>query len=125
MKDFTDLKVWNKAHKLTLALYKETRIFPVEERFGLTSQIRRCSASIGANIAEGCGRSGGGDFARFLSIAMGSASELQYHLLLARDLEFLPITSYKGLNASTIEVKRMLASLISKVAGDTQIAAKR
>src|SRR5437588_7788522 len=98
MKDFTDLKVWAKAHKLTLAIYKETRSFPIDERFGLTSQIRRCSASIGANIAEGCGRYGDGDFGRFPSIAMGLASELQYHLLLAKDLELLHPLTYKTLN---------------------------
>lgn len=86
MKDFKDLKVWQKAHVLTLTLYRLTRIFPREELYGLTSQIRRCSASIAANIAEGCGRKGNAELHRFLQIAAGSASELDYHLLLARDL---------------------------------------
>jgi len=89
MKDFHELKVWRKAHELTLAVYQVTTGFPREERFGLTSQLRRCSASIPANLAEGCGRSGDAEFARFCSIAMGSASELEYHLLLAKDLNLL------------------------------------
>jgi|SRR5579864_4154096 len=86
MKDFRDLKVWEKAHQLTLAIYRLTATFPREERFGLTSQVRRCSASIGANIAEGCGKRGNAEFQRFLQIASGSASELDYHLLLSHDL---------------------------------------
>jgi four helix bundle protein len=88
MKDFRNLQVWERAHHLTLTVYKMTANFPTEERFGLTSQIRRCSASIGANIAEGCGKRGNGEFQRFLQIASGSASELDYHLLLERDLGF-------------------------------------
>jgi four helix bundle protein len=89
MKDFRELNVWQKAHRQTLAAYAATASFPVEERFGLTSQIRRCSASIAANIAEGCGRRGNGEFHRFLQIAAGSASELEYHFLLAHDLGYL------------------------------------
>ena len=84
MKDFRDLRVWEKAHRLTLTIYKSTVDFPRHELYGLTSQIRRCSASIGANIAEGCGKRGNNEFQRFLQIASGSASELDYHLLLAR-----------------------------------------
>ena len=76
MKNFRDLKVWEKSHSLTLDLYSATRAFPPDERFGLISQIRRCSASVPANIAEGCGRRGNGEFHRFLQIATGSASEL-------------------------------------------------
>ena len=86
MKDFHDLKIWQRSHKLTLALYKATNPFPKSEMYGLTSQIRRCSASIPANIAEGCGRNGDLELARFFQIALGSASELEYHLLLASDL---------------------------------------
>lgn len=89
MKDFRNLKVWEKSHQLALAVYKATSTFPRHELYGLTSQIRRACASIPANIAEGCGRSGDAELARFLQIAMGSASELEYHLLLARDLGFL------------------------------------
>ena len=90
MKDFRDLKVWEKAHALTLSCYQVTKPFPREEIFGLVSQIRRASASIPANIAEGCGRRGNAELHRFLQIAMGSASELEYHLLLSRDLGHLP-----------------------------------
>jgi four helix bundle protein len=89
MKDFRELKVWEKAHALVLNLYRETTSFPPSELYGLTVQIRRAAASIPANIAEGCGRGSSADFARFLQIAMGSACELEYHLLLARDLGFL------------------------------------
>ena len=115
MQDFRNLLVWNKAHLLTLDLYKATKLFPREEMFGLTSQIRRASASIGANIAEGCGRSGDPELRRFLLIAMGSASELEYHVLLARDLEMLHDDRYSQLNAAVLEVKRMLASLITSL----------
>jgi four helix bundle protein len=84
MKDFRNLKVWEKAHGPTLAVYKASGRFPRQELFGLTSQMRRCSASIGANIAEGCGKLGNNEFHRYLQIASGSASELDYHFLLAR-----------------------------------------
>jgi four helix bundle protein len=84
MKDFRQLKVWQKSHQLTLALYKLTASFPREETYGLTAQIRRASSSISANLAEGCGRNGDAELARYCSIASGSASELEYHLLLAR-----------------------------------------
>jgi four helix bundle protein len=87
MKDFHELKVWQKAHHWTLAIDQITAGFPREESYGLTSQLRRCSSSIPANLAEGCGRNGDAEFARFCSIAMGSASELEYHVLLAKDLK--------------------------------------
>jgi len=116
MKDFRDLEVWHKAHQLTLQSYDATRVFPKEELFGLTTQVRRCSASIAANIAEGCGRSGNGDFHRFLQTAMGSASELEYHFLLARDLGYLPQQRFDSLNQEIVRVKKMLASLVRKVA---------
>ena len=115
MKNFRDLQVWDKAHKLTLEAYKITQAFPREELYGLTSQIRRSNASIGANIAEGCGRRGNGDFHRFLQNAMGSASELEYHILLAHDLGILPPPKFKDLNTNIVEVKRMLSALIRKL----------
>jgi four helix bundle protein len=80
MRDFKEYKVWEKSHYLALEVYRVTATFPKEELYGLTSQIRRASTSIPANIAEGCGRSGNTELARFLQIAMGSASELEYHL---------------------------------------------
>ena len=89
MRDFKDLKVWERSHRPVLAVHDATGTFPREETYGLTAQLRRCSASIPANIAEGCGRSGEAELARFMLIAMGSASELEYHLLLLRDLGYL------------------------------------
>jgi four helix bundle protein len=103
MKDFRDLRVWENSHQLTLDVYRVTKQFPREELYGLTSQIRRCSSSIGANIAEGCGKRGNNEFQRFLQIASGSASELDYHFLLARDLSYLPDAEYKRLTKSLLQ----------------------
>src|ERR1700724_648947 len=108
MRNYKDLRVWDEAHRLTLSVYKATQLFPKEERFGLTSQIRRASASIAANLAEGCGRRSDGEMARFVQIAMGSGAELSYHLLLASDLDFLKNTEYSRLNSDLEEVLRML-----------------
>lgn len=115
MKDFRQLKVWEKSHQLALAIYTATKNFPKEELYGLTSQIRRSSMSIPTNIAEGCGRFTDADFARFLQMAMGSASETEYQLILARDLDFLPKDSYEKLHSEVEEVKRMLASLLKTI----------
>jgi four helix bundle protein len=115
MKDFRDLQVWAKSHALTLTVYRATSSFPKEELYGLTSQMRRSSASIPANIAEGCGRSGNGEFHRFLQISTGSASELEYHILLARDLGFLAQGDFESLTGQVQEVKKMLAGLIKRV----------
>jgi len=119
LKDFKELKVWQKAHRLTLDIYKVTRTFPKEELYGLTSQLRRAGASIPANIAEGCGRKGDAELSRFLQIAMGSASEVEYHLLLAHDLEYIDYSTYENMNKETIDVKRMLASFIKKLIADS------
>ena len=115
MRNFRALKVWKKSHWLVLAVYNATGTFPREETYGLTAQLRRSCASIPANIAEGCGRSGEGELVRFMVIAMGSASELDYHLLLARDLGYLRARDYQELSQATGEVKRMLSTLITKV----------
>jgi four helix bundle protein len=115
VKDFRNLKVWEKAHTLTLEVYKITAHFPREEMYGLTSQIRRASASVGANIAEGCGRRGNSEFHRFLQIAAGSASELDYHLLLARDLNFCSSGVYAKASRELLELRRMLSALVRKV----------
>ncbi len=120
MRDFRSLKVWQKAHTLTLALYEATATFPQMHRFELTSQIRRAGLSIPANIAEGCGRSGKAEFAHFLNVAMGSASELQYHLLLARDLELLNSQNYQTLEQQVTETKRMLTALIQRLNAESQ-----
>src|SRR5205823_11968971 len=113
--DFRSLKVWTKAHALTLDAYAATRPFPTEERYGLTSQLRRASASISTNIAEGCGRGSDLDFARFLQMAMGSASELEYSLLLARDLQLLNGKEHRDLEAGVQQVKRMLSKFLIKL----------
>lgn len=115
MKDFKELKVWAKAHRLTIDVYVATRNFPRDELYGLTSQLRRSAASIGANIAEGCGRRSDGEFTRFLQIARGSASELEYHLLLAHDLRFLADAHFRHLEDETFEVERMLTALVQRV----------
>ncbi len=115
MKNFRDLIVWNKAHALTLEIYKVTDHFPRREMFGVTSQLRRASSSIAANIAEACGRVAKGDFSRFLSNAMGSASEVEYFLVLCRDLKLLTPEVHQRCNHDIVEVKRMLAALITKV----------
>jgi four helix bundle protein len=115
MKDFRNLQVWGKAHLLALDSYKATNSFPKQELFGLTSQIRRAAISVAANIAEGCGKRGNAEFQRYLGIAAGSASELEYHFLLARDLDLVDEAAYKRLDAAVVEIKRMLAALIRKV----------
>ena len=115
MQDFGELNIWHKSHALALATYRATKEFPREELYGLTSQMRRAGVSIPANIAEGCGRSGGPDMARFLQIAAGSASELEYLLILARDLNLPSPDQEQELTTDVSEVKRMLTSLIQKV----------
>jgi four helix bundle protein len=115
MEDFKDLKVWGKAHDLTLAIYQTTRTFPRDEIYGLTSQIRRASASIGANIAEGCGRRSDPELRRFVQIARGSASELECHLLLARDLSLLTVNEFADLEAKILEIQRMLAGFVQRL----------
>jgi len=115
VKDFKELNVWKKAHRLTLAVYTLTRGFPKDELYGLTSQIRRAASSIGANIAEGCGRRSDGELTRFLQIARGSSSELEYHLLLARDLHLLDEESFTEFESLVLEVQRMLTSLVQRV----------
>ena len=117
MEDFKDLRVWAKAHELTLNIYQTTRSFPKEELYGLTSQMRRSAVSIGANIAEGCGRRSDGEMRRFLQIARGSANELEYHLLLAKDLQLLQAAEFADMEARVHEIQRMLASFATAVKG--------
>ena len=115
MQDFKSLLVWQKSHQLTLSIYRVTTKFPSEEKFGLISQMRRASSSIPSNIAEGCGREGPKELKRFLGITMGSATELEYQLLLSHDLAFLSQQDYQRVNASVIEVKKMLYAFIQKL----------
>src|SRR5712691_9595348 len=115
MKDFRKLLVWDKAHQLTLAIYHVTATLPREETYGLVSQMRRATSSIPSNIAEGCGRDGDPELSRFCTIARGSASELEYQLLLARDLKLIQLNDYDQLSQQTIEIKRMLTVLVQKL----------
>jgi four helix bundle protein len=112
MKNYEELEVWHKAHALTLQLYRETDAFPRSEMFGLTSQIRRAAGSIGANLAEGCGKWNEVELARYVQIALGSASELQNHVRLAKDLGFLNETHYDPLLQALTGVRQMLTALL-------------
>lgn len=115
MRDFHQYKVWSRGHQFALSIYKKTKAFPKDELFGLTSQIRRASMSIPFNIAEGCGRRSDAEFAYFLNIAAGSASEVEEELLLAYDLEFLDKESYLPLDKEVKEIKAMLSKLIDSL----------
>jgi four helix bundle protein len=103
MRNYRDLQVWGKAHKLTLELYRVSQGFPREEIYGITSQLRRAAVSIGANLAEGCGRRTSTELARFVRIAMGSASELDYHLLISKDLGYLNANDFTRTAAALTE----------------------
>lgn len=115
MKDFKKIVVWQKAHALTLRVYQITASFPKDELYGLTSQMRRASASMPANLAEGCGRDTQAELARFVHIASGSASDLEYHLLLVRDLGFIDEPTYSELDSSVNEIKKMLVGFVKAV----------
>lgn len=115
MRNYRDLDVWEKAHKLALQLYTRSRLFPKEEFYGLTSQLRRSAISIGANLAEGCGRQTTAELARFVRISMGSASELDYHLLFAHDFGYLNPAEYRDLSHELTRIRKMLASLLSRL----------
>ena len=112
MADFERLKVWQVAHALVLDAYRVTSTFPRAEQYGLTSQVRRAAVSIVANIAESTGRNHSLDQARFLQIAMGSAKEVRCHLLIARDLGFLPPKDQQAVDVRLTDVERMLSSLL-------------
>jgi four helix bundle protein len=115
MGDFQHLKVWHKSHQLTLTIYRITRDFPSHEMYGVTSQLRRSAASVPANISEGCGRGGDAELIRFLRISLGSANELQYHLLLSRDLGYVDPQAYVEIADQVIGVRSMLANLIESL----------
>ena len=117
MQDYRRLRVWQDAHRLTLDVYAAARTFPKTERFGLTSQLQRAAASVPANLAEGCGRGSDADFARFVQIAVGSATETDYHLLLARDLGHLSSDSHGTLEAQMTTVRRQLIALLKRLRG--------
>jgi four helix bundle protein len=108
MQNYKDLKVWEKAHQFTLAVYHETKIFLREELYSLTNRLRRACSAIPANIAEGCGKNTNADLAKYLNIALGSANESEYFILLARDLDYINIETYELLNRVVNEIKAML-----------------
>ena len=114
-RDFRTVKAWQGAHALTLQLYRTTSSFPGDERFGLVSQMRRACASIPTNVAEGCGRSTKSELARFIDIATGSASEVEYQLLLAKDLGYLPEDRHKNLATEVMKIRRMLLTFNKKL----------
>lgn len=115
MKDYRELQVWGRSHALTLEIYRHTKSYPKDELFGLVSQMRRASSSIPANIAEGCGRDGDPELKRFLTIALGSACELDYFILLSRDLGYLEARPAETLAAEILELRRMLGSFVQKL----------
>lgn len=118
MKDFRNLKVWQEAHKLTLAIYTVTADFPRHELYGISSQMRRSAVSIASNIAEGYGRGGDRELFRFITIALGSANELEYQLLLAKDLGYIPKNDHKEYESSLQRLKRRLVVFSRKVQED-------
>ena len=115
MKDYRKLVVWQKAHDCTLAVYKQTNTFPKEEIFSLVNQMKRCAISVPSNIAEGCGRNSEPELKRFFVIAHGSATELSYQLLLAKDLGYLSPDDYIPLNDNVTEIMKMLHAFIRKL----------
>ncbi len=115
MRDFRELKVWQKSHRLVLAIYRVTVLFPAEERYGLTEQLRKAVISIAANIVEGTGRSSDAEMARFLWIALGSGAETHYYLLLAHDLGYLKDRESEELTSAAIEIRRMLNTFIQRL----------
>jgi four helix bundle protein len=117
MQRYTELKVWERSHLLVLEVYRRTEGFPDQERFGLTSQLRRAAVSVPANIAEGSRRQGAQDYARFLNIAEGSLAETGYLVLLSRDLGYLEPDVAEKLSAEAEEISRMLYALRIKVEG--------
>ncbi len=117
MRNYEELEVWQKAHALTIHLYRVTEAFPRSELFGLTSQIRRAAGSIGANLAEGCGRCSDAELARHVQIAMGSASELQNHLRLAKDLNFIESSDCNVLLTELTRVRQMLTAFLQTLRG--------
>src|SRR6476469_6697626 len=119
MQNYKDLKVWTKAHAFTLKIYEVTQMFPKEELYSLTNQIRRAASSIPANIAEGCGKRTSPDFQRFLNISLGSTNEAEYFLILSHDLKYITKPSFIELSILINEIKAMLIGLIAKVQRST------
>ena len=120
MQDFRNLVVWQKAHRLAVELFAVSATFAKPPYFTLRNQLLRAAMSVPSNLAEGAGRSGDRDFRRFVRIALGSASELEYHLLLARDLGLVPGATHDRLSKATAEVKRMLSGLAASLSHEPE-----
>ena len=115
MQNYQDLKVWQKSHQFVLAVYQLTNDFPKTEIFGLTSQMRRATVSISANLAEGCGKNSMLDIANFFQISLCSLHETEYYLLLSKDLNYISLEMFDKRNSEIREIKAMLISLIKKI----------
>lgn len=115
MQNYKDLKVWEKSHHFTLKIYEATKKFPKDELYALTSQLRRASSSIPANIAEGCGKMTKQDFAKYLNISLGSSNESEYFIILSKDLNYLSQEDFDILSSLINEIKGMLIALVNKV----------
>ncbi len=113
MQDFRKLRIWQKGHEIVLEIYTMTMKFPKTETYGLVSQMRRSAASIPTNIAEGCGRNGNKELARFVQIAMGSASELEYQILLSHDLGYITSEQYDLVMDRMILLKKMIIKFLT------------
>jgi four helix bundle protein len=124
MRDFHKLIIWQRSHQLTLAVYRISKSFPKEEIFGLTSQMRRAVSSIPTNIAEGCGRASNKDFAHFLQIAIGSATEVEYQLLLAHDINYINDDDYQTLTDETVVVRKMIIKYQSELKSSSSLEAR-
>jgi four helix bundle protein len=124
LRNYRDLQVWSKAYALTLELYKVSREFPRDELYGLTAQLRRSATSIGANLAEGCGRRGNSEMARFVKIALGSASELDHHLLLSRDLGFMRADDYQHCARELTSLRKMLTAFLGAIEDEIKLKSK-
>ena len=115
MRTFQELIIWQKSHQLTLNIYSISASFPKVEIYGLVSQMRRSSSSIPTNIAEGCGRNSNPEMRRFLIISTGSCSELEYQLILSKDLDYIQATVFKELSESVVEIRKMIYSFIKNI----------
>jgi four helix bundle protein len=115
MQHFTELRVWQRAHVLALTVYRTTESFPSSERFGLVSQLRRAATSVPTNIAEGSKRRGSQDYARFLNMGESSVAEVEYLLMLGRDLGYVATDQVTPLLAEASELSRMLYALRTRV----------
>lgn len=124
MQDFKKLKVWIAAHELNIEIYRITKMFPKEELYGITQQLRRASVSIAANVVEGCGKKTSADFAKFLNISLGSANETEYYIILTRDLGILSVEDFDSLSIRINSIKAMLINLITRVRNATNVKPK-